>query len=257
MITNRPDVKLNGECDLLYMMIQFKSITIEHINNKLYYDNRNRCISLNRCAHFKVLTSNVVMIYMNNNTFISLRVPPQWITYFPQWIAYIRQIPMWQIMRLNADSQAMSWALKESPIQNDWNRVFLRFDEDVGVLKYFANEMSDEPLGQLNAQHVFRNEHLLKMGTWSFKFETRQLAKKWENVLLTSSDVLEMPNKGDAGLDDMRGSSKREDQRLIDAVRAKELKKLKRRSLDGWEDDEEEDEEDHLARVMDFLKERN
>lgn len=233
MINTRPSEELSGTCDLLYLMIQFKIIHVEQLGERLYYDNQQRHITLKKCAHVRSVTEDILMIHMKNDSFITLRTPKYWHTLLPYWISYIRQIPLWQVI-LRVPYPPMSYAIKSG------NRVLLALRDN--FLEFDGKDAMELK------QAVRRSGRILRMGPWILEFETLTLAKAWERALekAKEQDMLEIPEEGDVSLEHVQGSSKLENQRLIDKYR-----KIRRKSVDEWEDSDEE--EAHFQRVMEFI----
>jgi hypothetical protein len=248
MITNKPEEELRGRCDMLFCMIQFKVTEAELIDDRLYYDHMNKHIALKRCAHVKYVTKNVITLVMTNGGLITMRVPYDWLIMLPRWIAYIRQIPLWQVTP-SKSFDAQSWAKKQvNGLEHQWNLVYLRYCPDTGVLMYYADEMRrEEPLGQINVQHTEQVDNVLKIGHWRLKFETVSLCKAWKRTLKFKEDKPKNVSP--------RSSNKLDDKRLIDAARNRYVGRGRRRQSigDEWEDSDEDEEAAHFERVMELL----
>lgn len=249
MIKNKPEDELRGRCDMLFCMIQFKVTETEQEHNYLYYDHRNKRIDLKQCAHVKLLTENILSLIMINGGIITMRVPYIWLLLLPKWIAYLRQVPLWQVMPMKTLTP-QSWAKKRviGMDRDQWDLIYLRLT-DCKTLHYFADEMRrEEPLGSVDvAQDVTRVENTLRIGPWMLKFETVSLCRAWKRILVYTEEPedLEVPKIGSI-------SSKLENKRMIDAARRKHLR---RKSIgDEWDESDEDEELLHMERVIRLLK---
>ena len=243
MLTSKPEKELCGQCDMLFCMINFKVIWVEHAgDDTIYYDHRNKHISLKKCAHVRVLEEepSVVFITMINESFITLRTPTiDWPTLLIQWISYIRQIPQWQISPDAQLGSPQSWA-KMRADKEPWELVYLKMDHK--RMRIYSNE---NPMGSLVVQQLQRDERKVQIGIWTFKFETCKLARAWFRLLSRLSP--ETPRK--------LVSAKREGQKLIDTARQRNLRYRRNSIGDEWEDSEEDEEAAYLERVMQILRE--
>lgn len=200
MITNKPEEELRGRCDLMFCSIQFKVTEMEQLGDRLHYDHMNKCIKLRRCAHVKYLSENIISLVMQTSLVITMRVPYPWLTLLPQWVAYLRQVPLWQITPMKT-LPAQSWAKKKvSGLQNEWDVVYLRYRPDCGVLDYYGDEVfREDPLGSLAVEATERIENTLKMGKWTLRFETVLLCKAWQSTLRFQRQSLPPPRRKSIG----------------------------------------------------------
>lgn len=185
MISNKPEEELEGRCDLMFCSIQFKVTEMEQIGDHLCYDHAKKRIKLRRCAHVKYLEDNTIALHMQNNVVITMRVPYPWLNLLPQWVAYLRQVPLWQITPMKTLSP-QSWAKKKvSGFQNKWDVVYLRYRPTCGILDYYGDEaLREDPLGSLAVEATHRTETTLTMGKWIFRFETVLLCRAWQKTLV-------------------------------------------------------------------------